>query len=83
MTAAAVADASPLIALQQVGRLELLLAVFGEVSIPPAVAREIRPSVPASGPELRVAPSAYESSVDACRVRTAHNGTAHARSFEL
>ena len=48
MTAAAVADASPLIALQQVGQLGLLRALFGQVSIPPAVAREVRPTVPAA-----------------------------------
>lgn len=46
MTAAAVADASPLIALQQVGQLELLRALFTQVTIPPAVAREVRPTVP-------------------------------------
>lgn len=48
MTAAAVADASPLIALQQVGQLELLRALFAQVTIPPAVAREVRPTVPAA-----------------------------------
>jgi predicted nucleic acid-binding protein len=48
VTAAAVADASPLIALQQVGQLELLRALFAQVTIPPAVAREVRPTVPAA-----------------------------------
>ena len=46
MTAAAVADASPLIALQQVGQLELLRTLFAQITIPPAVAREVRPTVP-------------------------------------
>lgn len=38
MTSAAVADAIPLIALQQVGQLELLRALFAQVTIPTAVA---------------------------------------------
>lgn len=46
MTAAVVADASPLIAFQQIGQLHLLETVFTEVIVPPAVAREIQPSVP-------------------------------------
>jgi predicted nucleic acid-binding protein len=41
-----VADASPLIALQQIGRLPLLQALFTTLLVPPAVAREIAPSVP-------------------------------------
>jgi uncharacterized protein len=41
-----VADASPLIALQQIDQLELLKALFGEVFIPPAVAREVVPRLP-------------------------------------
>jgi predicted nucleic acid-binding protein len=36
-----VADASPLIALQRIEQLGLLQALFGEVLIPPAVAREV------------------------------------------
>jgi predicted nucleic acid-binding protein len=35
-----VADASPLIALERIGHLELLKALFGEVLVPPAVAAE-------------------------------------------
>lgn len=35
-----VADASPLIALQQIDQLGLLRALFEEVFVPPAVARE-------------------------------------------
>ena len=46
MTAAVVADASPLIALQQIGQLRLLHALFGEVIVPPAVKLETQPSVP-------------------------------------
>ena len=46
VTAPVVADASPLIALQQIGQLHLLQALFSEVIVPPAVAREIQPSVP-------------------------------------
>jgi uncharacterized protein len=46
VTAVVVADASPLIALQQIGELRLLRAVFTELIVPPAVAREILPSVP-------------------------------------
>ena len=40
-----VADASPLIALQQIEALHLAQALFTELLIPPAVAREIAPSV--------------------------------------
>ena len=46
MTALVVADASPLIAFQQIGRLQLLRAVFGELIVPPSVIREILASVP-------------------------------------
>jgi hypothetical protein len=47
VTAVVVADASPLIAFRQIGELRLLRAVFTELTVPPAVAREILPSVPA------------------------------------
>lgn len=40
-----VADASPLIAFNQIGHLSLLQALFTALIIPPAVAREIAPSV--------------------------------------
>ena len=40
-----VADASPLIALHQIGRLDLVRQLFGSVAVPPAVVREIAPSV--------------------------------------
>ena len=45
MSAVVVADASPLIAFQQIGQLQLLRTVFGELTVPPAVAREILPSL--------------------------------------
>jgi len=41
-----VADASPLIALHQIGQLQLLQALFASLLIPPAVANEIAPAVP-------------------------------------
>jgi predicted nucleic acid-binding protein len=44
--AAVVADTSPLIALQQLGRLSLLQRIFEEISVPPAVARELSPGMP-------------------------------------
>lgn len=40
-----VCNASPLIALQQIGHLQLLEQFFGTVLIPPAVAREVAPTV--------------------------------------
>jgi uncharacterized protein len=53
---AAVCDASPLIALNQIAQTDLLFRVFEEVLIPPAVAREIQPSLPAAPPWIRVRP---------------------------
>lgn len=44
--ATVVADASPLIALHQIGQLSLLSRLFGEVMVPPAVAHEATPSLP-------------------------------------
>jgi uncharacterized protein len=41
----AVSDASPLIALHQLGRLALMQGLFSEVVVPPAVAREVAPSL--------------------------------------
>ena len=43
---AVVADASPLIAFQQIGQLPLLQALFTTLLIPPAVTKEIAPGVP-------------------------------------
>jgi len=45
VSAVVVADASPLIAFQQIGQLQLLRTMFGELTVPPAVAREILPSL--------------------------------------
>jgi uncharacterized protein len=42
---AVVSNSSPLIALAQIRRLDLLPAIFEAVLIPPAVAREIAPSI--------------------------------------
>ena len=44
-SAPVVSNASPLIALEQIGHLELLEQLFGSVLIPPAVAREVAPTV--------------------------------------
>lgn len=41
-----VADASPLIAFAQIGQIHLLQALFTSLFVPPAVAREIAPTVP-------------------------------------
>jgi hypothetical protein len=43
-----VADTSPLIALVQVDQLSLLEKLFGEILVPPAVVREVGPSLPGS-----------------------------------
>ena len=40
-----VADASAVIALHQIGRLDVLRTIYPAIVIPPAVAAEIRPSV--------------------------------------
>jgi predicted nucleic acid-binding protein len=45
ITAVAVSDASPLITLDQIDRLELLRDLFSDVVVPPAVALEVAPSV--------------------------------------
>jgi predicted nucleic acid-binding protein len=44
-TAAVVSNASPLIALEQMGCLHLLEQLFGKILVPPAVAREVAPTV--------------------------------------
>lgn len=51
-----VSNASPLIALAAIDRLDLLPALFGSVTIPPAVAAEIAPSIPARPEWLQVQP---------------------------
>ena len=40
-----VSNASPLIALAAIGQLQLLPGLFGSITIPPAVAAEIAPSI--------------------------------------
>lgn len=40
-----VSNASPLIALEQLSRLDLLEKIFGSVLVPPAVIREVAPTV--------------------------------------
>jgi len=54
--AAVVADASPLIALHQIDHIALLEQLFAQVEIPPAVAREVTPSLPVLPPWIRVRP---------------------------
>ena len=44
---AVISNSSPLIALTQIGRLDLLQQLHPLVLIPPAVAREVEPTVPA------------------------------------
>ena len=54
-----VSNSSPLIALARIQRLDLLPAIFESVLIPPAVAREISPSIPVLPAWLRIqAPNA-------------------------
>lgn len=57
-----VSNSSPLIALVRIQRLDLVPAILESVLIPPAVAREIRPSIPDLPDWLRVrAPSGSPS----------------------
>jgi predicted nucleic acid-binding protein len=49
-----VSNSSPLIALARIQRLDLLHAIFESVLIPPAVAREISPSIPVLPAWLRI-----------------------------
>jgi uncharacterized protein len=51
---AVVSNSSPLIALAGIQRLDLLPAIFESVLIPPAVAREIAPSIPVLPSWLRI-----------------------------
>ncbi len=44
--AGVIADASPLIALYQIGQISLIKELFGQILIPTAVAREVSPSLP-------------------------------------
>ncbi|HSB61623.1 MAG TPA: DUF3368 domain-containing protein, partial [Vicinamibacteria bacterium] len=52
--AAVVADASVLIALVQISQLPLLESLFAEIVIPPAVAREVAPSLPEPPTWIRI-----------------------------
>lgn len=45
MESGAVADASPLIALQQIGHLWVLQGMFARLLVPPSVAIEIAPTI--------------------------------------
>jgi len=49
-----VSNSSPLIALARVQRLDILPTIFESVLIPPAVAREISPSIPVLPAWLRI-----------------------------
>lgn len=51
---AVVSNSSPLIALSRIQRLDLLSSIFESVLIPPAVAREISPSIPVLPAWLRI-----------------------------
>ena len=51
---AVVSNSSPLIALARIQRLDLLPAIFESILIPPAVAREIAPSIPVLPTWLRI-----------------------------
>jgi hypothetical protein len=44
--AGVIADASPLIALHQIGQISLIERLFDRILIPSAVAREVSPSLP-------------------------------------
>lgn len=51
-----VADASPLIVIRQIDRLDLVQGILGEVLIPPAVAEEVAPSLGDPPAWIRVVP---------------------------
>jgi hypothetical protein len=53
---AVVSNSSPLIALSRIQRLDLLPAIFESILIPPAVAREIAPSIPVLPTWLQIQP---------------------------
>lgn len=54
MGAGTIADASPLIALQQIDRLALLERLYERIDVPPAVAREVTPTLPRLPPWITV-----------------------------
>ena len=64
-----VSNSSPLIALVRIQRLDLVPAILGSVLIPPAVAREIRPSIPDLPDWLRLRPPSTSPSLLGSRGR--------------
>lgn len=64
-----VSNSSPLIALVRIQRIDLIPAILESVLIPPAVAREIRPSIPVLPHWLEVRPSTRSPSVLTSRGR--------------
>jgi hypothetical protein len=64
-----VSNSSPLIALARIQRLDLVPTILESVLIPPAVAREIRPSIPVLPDWLRVQAPAKSPSVLASQRR--------------
>jgi predicted nucleic acid-binding protein len=65
--AAVVADTSPIIALHQLGQLSLLQRIFGEIYVPPAVARELSPGMPELPSWIVVRPLAQPIASDILR----------------
>lgn len=59
-----VADASTIIGLHRIGRLDLLRAVFGEIHIPPSVAAELVHADPVRNVDVRLFPWIRLSSPD-------------------
>ncbi|HEV2295994.1 MAG TPA: hypothetical protein VGR35_19265 [Tepidisphaeraceae bacterium] len=53
-----VSNSSPLIALEQIGQLNLLDVLFGSVSVPPAVAAEVGPTL-ALPPTVKLQPLSH------------------------
>jgi predicted nucleic acid-binding protein len=66
---AVVSNSSPLIALARIQRLDLLPAIFESILIPPAVAREIAPSIPVLPTWLRIQASSVLPSAPLLRRR--------------
>lgn len=85
-----VSDTSPVRALAHLGRLDLLSALFDEVVVPPAVARELKNPAgagravdPASIPHVRVAPPPDEQRVRELLAEDLHRGEAEAIALAL
>ena len=55
-----ISDSSPLIALTQIGRLDLLRRLHSSICVPPAVAREVAPTVAKLPDWIRVQDLAQE-----------------------